>query len=330
MRIASVLLVGNVNWRISETTPATSEIEPGWEVVNPLVPIGMEPESMQLLPLDDGAFFVRSSMLNLVVPAPVNTGEVMVRAERALRFLRVATRNPNSPGEIAGVGISTIRELPGVKRPTVPAVLRSGRVSFLWNRDRTTATLDQVVDAFRESGEEPPVYATLALDAVAARGHDYKKCILFAAFAIETLAATLLDEEYERVRGEQDPAPTWHFITRTISGNQTVRKDPIFEALRAQANNNAKFLLHELPLYVFGRSLLQDDEVLYRQAEELRRSRNAVAHDVRGDAQGRLPLDLSGATQAVHIAKDVFRWFGATDFFLEVGGNSHPPFKPSL
>jgi hypothetical protein len=70
--------------------------------------------------------------------------------------------------------------------------------------------------------------------------------------------------------------------------------------------------LHELPLYVFQKSLKQDLPEVYQQARKLYQTRNSLAH-CGESAKDRdlLPIDIFGAIDAMKCATAVFAWFGA-------------------
>src|ERR1035437_6323490 len=73
-------------------------------------------------------------------------------------------------------------------------------------------------------GFRAPVFDTLFLDAINAHAaHDYRKSILYSAMALETAAATILDDYYEnKVRWSGDAA--WRPITLSQAGGEAVRK----------------------------------------------------------------------------------------------------------
>jgi hypothetical protein len=177
----------------------------------------------------------------------------------------------------------------------------------------------KIADEFLLTGELP-VYGTLLLDAIhALQQNDYRRAILYAAFSVESLAASKLDEIYSSFLTNGDPTNMLRIITvQTREGS--IKKDPIYESLSAKSRNDFSQLLHERSLYLERRSLRIENESLYQQAIKLHSTRNKIAHS------GVLPLeqknsffnlDKYGALFAITCAKDVFQWFGITEeYFL--------------
>jgi len=95
-----------------------------------------------------------------------------------------------------------------------------------------------------------------------------------------------------------------------------VRKDPVY-ALLAKGDNFA-CLLHEVPLYLFRRSLLQENQELYRRAVSLYRTRNRLSHGrlVEPGEEDLLLVNRDGAFRSLAVAVEVFQWFGMSGYFL--------------
>jgi hypothetical protein len=70
--------------------------------------------------------------------------------------------------------------------------------------------------------------------------------------------------------------------------------------------------MHEMSLYVLGRSLRHDKEGLYKRALVLYRSRNRIVHlGTTDDAKEEvLPVDGAGAHNAIETADAVLTWLG--------------------
>jgi hypothetical protein len=138
---------------------------------------------------------------------------------------------------------------------------------------------------------------------------DYRHCLLFAAIAVESLAAQRLEQEYDsRIGG--GPGPEIRLITLPIAGGKIVRKDPVYEALKSTTDFGS--LLHQRQLYLFNRSLLIDKPETFRQAKKLYATRNKIAH--RGQLSGEKPdsvfaLTRSDCIAALTCAIDVVEWF---------------------
>src|SRR5438309_962619 len=97
------------------------------------------------------------------------------------------------------------------------------------------------MDAVREGGElpldfNPPVYDTLLLDAMklSLQG-DPRSAILYAAIAVESMATSVIGEEYERLL-QTHPAPDYiRVIKVAIGGGRRQRLDPIYRSLTTRS-----------------------------------------------------------------------------------------------
>lgn len=157
----------------------------------------------------------------------------------------------------------------------------------------------------------PPIYNTLLLDAIEAVAEpDYRRAILYSAMTAEIVASTRLDEELGVLKTKGDSTGRLRLMPVHLRGGRTEVKDPVYDALSRQ--RQFKHLLHVLPLYVFGRSLLVDDCRLYEQALKLHGTRNDIVHlgQPSENAKPRLTLDEAGALEAISCAMSVCEWFG--------------------
>lgn len=156
---------------------------------------------------------------------------------------------------------------------------------------------------------EAPIYESLLLDAVVAyKPHENQIAILYAAMSMEVALGSVIKAEYERIlSGSKNDK--FRVINTTISGGATVTKDPVYKYLNA--SNNFDLRLHELPLYILGRSLRSEDENLYSRARTLYDTRNGIAHSGIVETSGPRPvltLDSAGSWEALTTAIDVFSW----------------------
>ena len=163
----------------------------------------------------------------------------------------------------------------------------------------------------------PPTHEALLLDAIAAhRGDDYRKAVLYAAMSAEVAFGAVIDEAYERALVSSNDV-RFRIIALTQAGGKSVNKDPIYEKLRSRSDFN--ILMHELSLYVLGRSLLADDEGLYQSGKRLYLTRNKLAHLgelPEGGANQFYALDYKGALAAIAAAVSLFAWLGEPADFL--------------
>lgn len=315
MLVATALLPGGMNWRLRKADPVLTPVGRDWFVINPLTPL--LPSSLEtiVLPLAGDVMLMQHGVLHVVVPPTVDHKAFSERIEAVLAHLRLLTLDPQCPTSISGSGFQEVAELPALEQPTANSGLK---VKLFSNRDRTATTLDKLAEAFSLSDGSPPsAHGTLVLDAIAALSHDSRKSILYAAFAVEVLAADVVHRAFTTALATPTATADLRIIDRTVSKGASIRKDPIYEQLQSAARRKFSLLLHELPLYVMRRSLLQDDEALYNSALKLQESRNVLVH--RGTSAGpndTFPATLAGARAALGVAKRVFQWFGERDFFI--------------
>ncbi len=315
MRVGYALLPGGLNWRIRPSDPSTCPIGDGWEVVNPLVPLYPTAPDVSALPMGDEIFIGNLNALHMCVPDGVDHGRLGTRVEAALAHLRVITLDPRSATTVGATAIQERSDLPAPEKPSFPKGIK---VRFFSNRDRTAASLEDVAEAFRRTdGPPPPVAATLVLDAIKAMSGDPRQALLLGAIAVEVLASTVIDEAYHAALDARPGRSDLRIIERGSSGGVIVRKDPIYDLLRTSARRSFALLLHELPLYVLQRSLLQDDEDLYRAVLRLHGTRNLLAHQGEvSDPIEAFPVSHEGAREGLGAVRLVFEWFGAPDYFI--------------
>jgi hypothetical protein len=162
-----------------------------------------------------------------------------------------------------------------------------------------------------------PVYGTLLLDAILAyMESDYRRAILYAALSAETVATTKLEEAYNKLLQTGDPEDNIRLVSFSRK-KETVLKDPVYKFLFDRGS--FRELIHELPLYLFKRSLLIENEKLYQKADKLYRTRNNIAHRGEvstGQETSRFGINTEGAKAAITCAIDLFKWFGVVDTYI--------------
>jgi len=190
-------------------------------------------------------------------------------------------------------------------------------------------------------GWEPPVYGWLLLDAILAwTSYDYKKSLILAAMAAETMAEAILQREYERLLGGDRPNTRMRFVEQGTSTAARELRDPVYSALiETQGSPKMKRLLHEAALYVLGRSLLIERQGLYDQIVRLYKTRNEILHGggARYDTGGFFAhyRDVKNALRAVI---DLCDWLGGpagfalddTPLLLDGWPAEKPTSKPPL
>ncbi len=234
-----------------------------------------------------------------------------------LRKLRFVTKQSALTSEIAGISTYEKKRMP--KKPFPEP--NKGRVLLFGSyRLKTAITLSSIVDA-DELGLalDVPVYATMMLDALHAfENRDYRKAILYGAISLESLARAIALSDYNRLlEGDCDSAHL-RVCEFQQAGDIVTKKDPVLDFLM-KSEGFAK-LLHEVPLYVSKRSLLIEDQILYRNAVNLYRTRNKLSHgqDVADNGDNLFPTNEKGVRSALECANKVFEWFGQTGYYVPV------------
>lgn len=227
-----------------------------------------------------------------------------------LRQLRYVSRYARFPTDLKSAFVKELQrdDVAEIKRP-------SDRKSAAIGGFNLEAAL--TAEAIREFADLPvayvaPVHSDLLLDAIAALAlSDFKKSIIFAAIAVETMRATVLDEEYERLRSSAVSNAKYRFVERSSTPDAAPIVDPVYEAMRKSRRSQLRPLLDELPLYILGRSLLIDHKDLYDRMIALHRKRSEIAHS--GETE--LLREGSPASQewiaaTIRDVAKVFEWFG--------------------
>lgn len=325
MYVLTTHLQGAMTWVVRPKDPPKARISSTIVLINPLVPVGEGWAKDRIVPVHDGWFVESPSVRFLVTDENYGAGESPLYGldilPDYLRALRIDSADPFQATDVRSEALQEIgnKRLPARRLVRHPARLRlfrpdAGQLQVA-KRVRPTARF-----LARPLPGDQPVYAELALDAMAAWKHDPRKAILFSAFAIEQMARANLDAAYDRARAKPGKEPgQWRWVTRATSGSQTEVRDPVFERLRSNARRNIEVLLVEMPLYVWGRSLLDDDKRLYDMVIRLQDTRNALTHvGEPSDRERLITLDSQGAYLAVATADRAFWWFQEVNYFVSI------------
>lgn len=198
--------------------------------------------------------------------------------------------------------------------------------TFISNYELETAiTMNRVLEADKVRGSALPVVDSLLLDSIQALlDFDRRRALLFAAIAMEAHAATTLDEFYHSILESGQPPPHMHVVSFDLPGGTTQRKDPVYISLVERARTEFAFLLHELPLYLFARSILIEDQALYQQARQLHRTRNQIVHrgEISDSAESSFDFSLADARAGIETALAVCHWFGLSEHYALPGSGN--------
>jgi hypothetical protein len=237
------------------------------------------------------------------------TKEVMTIAGQMLTRLRHLSGQAKAPQvrHLAILALDDIESIPALEIDRgIPGT--RGKVSrYLYG---TSITCEHIETACRTKDAEPEIFETLLLDAVSAYwANDFRTSILYAAMSMEVALGATIDAEYERVTAGLAVDPRVRVIRLPIAGGGFAVKDPIYERLKENTHFPVK--LHELPLYILGKSLLVDDQTLHLHAKTLYTTRNTLVHSgvVEDTASANvLSLGPDGAFKALDTAQKVLRW----------------------
>jgi hypothetical protein len=331
MRVATLGLTKDIHWLVSPSDKLTAPLKamPGWAVLHPLTAIRPTDRMVPIreFPTGDGRTTVSRAILQCVVPERATAAdrdtEVLEAMKALLMRLRHVSRQATFPrGDDMGFFNCThIAELPNVEfeEPYYGTVHHSDN-SFI----ETALTMDLVERAGELSITfEAPVYEGILLDAFrAVKDNDFRSALLYSALAIEAMAGEFIDAEHAKLLTAIPVPPHVRAVEIQEGRSKSGLEDPVFKWMR----KSGRFaeLLHELPLYVYRKSLKQDLPEVYQQARKLYQTRNSLAH--RGEsAKDRelYPIDVFGAVDAMKCVREVFAWFG-------VPGKWSIPFENSV
>jgi len=193
--------------------------------------------------------------------------------------------------------------LPGIPNPVFFALLVLGYRSCLHRR---------VILSHSRAPSTPPAGQTEKESEKAAQtkpddfGENERDGLQFGSVIEDAYARILAAEKDDRFR----------VIELHQAGGVTVRKDPIYE--RLQNRSDFTVLINELSLYVLGRSLLMEDQVLFASAKRLYSTRNRIVHSgelPENDSNSTYSLDEGGAMASLRTAVSLFAWLGLRNDF---------------
>lgn len=154
---------------------------------------------------------------------------------------------------------------------------------------------------------EKKTYNEIAIDAIDSyvKG-DYKKCILYCSISSEVFLRHLFSDKYQNILAKKSKG-----YSAVVEPSEKKTKEPIIEHFLKQSRNNYYILLHELPLYVDGFSIMYKYQSLYMHLKRLHEARNLIVHHgtlLDDPTSNKKPLSLTkeGANESFSILKDIF------------------------
>lgn len=329
-----------MRWRVAPVDPALYDVDayPGVRFVNPLLYLALEKlrpgrrvnPLRRILGWFEGTHLVESEEIAFVVDDPAKYrladenlvvrllsratpfGEIGNWFLHGLRYFSKQTQIPKSSDDLNTWDWIEIDHLPLL----TPLVRIKGKFAIAATVIDTAISRTHVESACSVPADfRPPIFDSLFIDAVEAHAdHDYRKGILYAAMAVATAAGSILDSYYETQLASG--AGELRIITLAQAGGAAVRKDPIWQRLRER--DDFGLLLHEAPLYLLRRSLLVENEALFKEAKTLYATRNKIVHrgePPESDEARYLPIDLEGSSNALLCARDILQWLGVPDTY---------------
>ncbi|MCX6035846.1 MAG: hypothetical protein NTV38_12860 [Chloroflexi bacterium] len=339
MKVIVIELMGNICWHVINKEILSAPIEALWglRIVSPLAKVkGIARMSgSSQLPLPDRAYLVFSNILLLAsldksqrIP---DMEEINGGLQCFLNALRVVSRQAGLSRRI--MVLHSPRE--HVLHDIAPACSRFDERNIIHIHRyilESAVTQKSLLNASSAAiGGSIPVHDELINDsAEELMQSNYRASIVFAAMAVESCAGIILDREYERITKKAKSSSKHRCVTIKVNKKESIRKDPVYVALRAGAGEGgSRFLnlLHACPLYLLGKSLQLNKPKLYQQAHSLYRTRNDLAHTgtTTEGKDGLLPVTREGAFIAIETANAVLKWFGErgtcipTDDFVQIG-----------
>lgn len=307
-----------IHWRLNGTGPSSFPLRgTDWDLLNPLLCHQTSPgPSAPFTELDSDQFTGGTGEIVFLHKSKKKddfskSDESMVieLGLRLLTRLRHVSGQAKAPQgkHLATIIVGEIHALASFT-PVPMSQFGPNSVSKYWfgvaiTDDHIKTAADQVEEF------EADVYDTLFLDAIAAHfASDFRSSVLYAAMSMEVACGAVIDAQYAKIVVGQDDH-RYRVIRVPIAGGRVVVKDPIFEKLRE--GTNFLIRMHELPLYVMGKSLLTEDQQLYTQAKNLYTTRNKLVHSGVVEDLGStdlFPIDQQGSFKALETVKKVLSW----------------------
>lgn len=317
MRTYSIYLRNEVRWILKASDPAIIEFPPsspfdGWALLTPLVvPSNVIGRGLSYVALTSDRFLISSDRIDFRVDT-ADKDAVWAVAQRILRWLRFITGQPQLGRDIIGHSLQPDADNELVPLPTEFQKLADPvrHVEF------SALSFDLMRAAIRSNPSFlVPIYSEVLLDAIESSFvSDERKAILYSAISVEVMAATRIQEIFEGASsiGNTD----FRVIRIPQAGGIALEKDPVFDELRRNSERNFKLLLSALPLYVQRRSMLTEDQELYKELVLLHTTRNNLVHSANLERGECIPLNHVGMRRAVDAAIAAFRWFGAAGRYV--------------
>lgn len=286
----------DIRWKIKPNSSSllASKSIPGLCILNPYVFSGCYKRNGNLperpFRLNGGAVFVETSGLVIGMKSnykfnPMRPDPLLNELKNLFHFVRSASlqydidyRWMGSFNVVTNEDLAS-RRVPVVNQKYIGTQSSSMLTSLDWDH---LVTLDKQL----ASGQSTSVESDLMMDAIDAHfSGDFRRSMLYFCMAAEVAVSLKLE----------------------IGAKRLPSNDPIYKLLSTKWNFRHK--LHEHYLYLFKKSLLQDDKDLYDDLVKLYRTRSKIVHEG-GDSQTALAIGRTGSDKAFDMVIQLFEWLG--------------------
>ena len=325
MKLCILHLNRAIRWNVHPEDPVSFPIVAGLdiELFNPFSSIVESQERIPILLPDTRIHVVTHDLYLKMLKDPDENFYAQICDW--LRLLRLVSKQASLPNDLVSYIVPKgVEGQVTLKLPTkFPKVTIFGRFHLETAIDKASINRAYELD----SDNSIPICHELILDALlASETRRYRESILYSAIAIESLAKYSLDRAYQEAIVSTNPPQHLNILNFPQPGGDMIKKDPIFTLLNE--SDNFSRLIHEAPLYLSRRSLLNDDSTLYARAKSLYQTRNRLSHgqQISTNDSHLLSVDGDGAKEAVDTAIRVFAWLGEHGYHVpdsehvELGG----------
>lgn len=326
MPILVVQLHGSISWKITDSFPEITKIstEPYFALINPItmyytLSVHSRPVETYFghIWTKDDEFVISCNAIGLLFDvADFNDStDVFMKLNQFLHIFLNALRCASGQASIPlsyeeftpFIDMTYIMDTDVLSSTSFPLkkLDQTGTVdSFFWESAITEEDVRTAAKLYTHGSCSP--HNDILIDAIAAaRNADHRKCLIYSAISMESMANFVLNKKYKTMLDTEVNDTSLRVVNVTISKNETTKKDPIFDFL--WRSREFKYRLHEIPLYLLGRSLHLENDGLYQRALNIYQTRNDIVHE---GVTNKKDLSFFSSREILKDTLDVFRWFG--------------------
>ena len=164
-------------------------------------------------------------------------------------------------------------------------------------------------DKMAISNIEIPIFKGLFLDVLSDYySFQYRKSLLLLVIALETFLNFKFEESYQEIINKRKSSKRFRVV------NNDGFQEPIYLLLKKQ--KDFKYLLHHIPLYLSGKSLLLENKSLYDKVIKLHSVRNDLVHrgQIVNVKESEFEISQVGLLNSINTVNEVMTWFGHKEF----------------